>query len=143
MSLFNILLIKNIIDKHFNKKLISNYIHYDDSFYIILAEVLNSIYSFEYYNNYCQIFFNYKDQIDINNLLIEFPSLLEYQSIILLLFKILEQINMVDFYNFKIDDNLLLNELLNNNNFNFLNDKVGEIKYNYDLENLINKFQKL
>ena len=143
MSLFNILFIKNIIDKYFNKHLISNYIHYDDSFYITLAEVLNSIYCFEHYNNYCQIFFDYKDQIDINNLLINFPSLLEYQTIILLLFKILEQINMVDFYNFKIDSTLLLDELLNNNNFNFLNEKVSEIKYNYDLENITNKFQKL
>lgn len=143
MSIFNILLVKEIIDKYFNKYLISNYVYYNDSFYTILAEVLNSIYSSEYYNNMCQSFLNYNDQVDLNNLLNNFPLLLECQSIIFLLFKILEQINMIDHYNFKIDGVLLLDELKNNNNFSFLNVIVDEIKFNYDLENITKKFKKI
>ena len=143
MSIFNISLIKEIIDKYFNKYLISNYVYYDDSFYNTLAEVLNSIYSSEYYNNICQNFLNYNDQIDLNNLLNNFPSLLECQSVIFLLFKILEQINMIDYYNLKIDGILLLDELNNNNNFYFLNEIVNEIKFNYDLENVTKKLKKI
>ena len=141
--MFNILLVKEIIDKYFNKYLISNYVYYNDSFYNTLAEVLNSIYSSEYYINTCQNFLNYNDQVDLNNLLNNFPLLLECQSIIFLLFKILEQINMIDHYNFKIDGILLLNELKNNNNFYFLNVIVDEIKFNYDLENVTNKLKKM
>jgi len=143
MPIFNISLIKEIIDKYFNKYLISSYVYYDDSFYNTLAEVLNSIYSSEYYNNVCQNFLNYNDQVDLNNLLNNYPILLEYQSIIFLLFKILEQINMIDHYNFKIDGVLLLDELKNNNNFYFLNEIVDEIKFNYDLENVTRKFKKI
>jgi hypothetical protein len=143
MSIFNILLIKEIIDKYFNKYLISNYVYYDDSFYNTLAEVLNSIYSSEYYNNICQNFLNYNDQVDLNNLLNNIPSLLECQTIIFLLFKILEQTNMIDYYNLKIDGVLLLDELNNNNNFNFLYEIVNEIKFNYDLENVTKKLKKI
>lgn len=143
MPIFNILLIKEIINKYFNKYLISNYVCYDDSFYTTLADVLNSIYSSEYYNNICQNFLNYNDQVDLNNLLNNYPLLLECQSVIFLLFKILEQINMIDNYNFKIDGVLLLDELKNNNNFYFLNEIVDEIKFNYDLENVTKKFKKI
>jgi hypothetical protein len=143
MSIFNISLIKEIIDKYFNKYLISNYVYYDDSFYNTLAEILNSIYISEYYNNICQNFLNYNDQVDLNNLLNNYPLLLEYQSIIFLLFKILEQTNMIDHYNFKIDGLLLLDELNNNNNFYFLNEIVNEIKFNYDLENVTNTLKKI
>jgi uncharacterized protein (UPF0276 family) len=143
MPIFNILLIKEIINKYFNKYLISNYVCYDDSFYTTLADVLNSIYSSEYYNNICQNFLNYNDQVDLNNLLNNYPLLLECQSVIFLLFKILEQINMIDNYNFKIDGVLLLDELKNNNNFYFLNEIVDEIKFNYDLENVTRKFKKI
>jgi hypothetical protein len=141
--MFNILLLKEIIDKYFNKYLISNYVYYNDSFYSTLVEVLNSIYTSEYYNNMCQSLLNYNDQIDLNNLLNNFPLLLECQSIIFLLFKVLEQINMIDHYNVKIDGMLLLDELKNNNNFYFLNEIVDEIKFNYDLENVTNIFKKM
>jgi len=143
MSIFNISLIKEIIDKYFNKYLISNYVYYDDSFYNKLIDVLNSIYSSEYYNNQCQHFLNYNDQVDLNNLLNNYPILLECQSIIFLLFKILEQINMIDYYNFKIDGELLLNELHNNNNFYFLNEIVNEIKFSYELEDITTKFKNI
>lgn len=143
MPIFNILLIKEIIDKYFNKYLISNYVCYDDSFYTTLADVLNSIYSSEYYNNICQNFLNYNDQVDLNNLLNNYPLLLECQSVIFLLFKILEQINMIDNYNLKIDGVLLLDELNNNNNFYFLNEIVNDIKFNYDLENVTNTLKKM
>lgn len=143
MHIFNILLIKEIIDKYFNKYLISNYVCYDDSFYTTLAEVVNSIYGSEYYNNICQNFLNYNDQVDLNNLLNNYPLLLECQAIIFLLFKILEQINMIDHYNLKIDGVLLLDELKNNNNFYFLNEIVDEIKFNYDLENVTKKLKKI
>lgn len=143
MSIFNTLLLKEIINKYFNKYLISNYIYYNDSFYIILAEILNNIYDSEYYNNQCQHFLNYNDQVDLNNLLNNVPSLLECQSIIFLLFKILEQINMIDYYNFKIDGELLLNELQNNNNFYFLNEIVNQIKFSYELEDITTKFKNI
>ena len=143
MSIFNTLLLKEIINKYFNKYLISNYIYYNDSFYIILAEILNNIYDSEYYNNQCQHFLNYNDQVDLNNLLNNVPSLLECQSIIFLLFKILEQINMIDYYNFKIDGELLLNELQNNNNFYFLNEIVNQIKFTYELEDITTKFKNI
>ena len=143
MSIFNISLIKEIIDKYFNKYLISNYVYYDDSFYNKLIDVLNSIYSSEYYNNQCQHFLNYNDQVDLNNLLNNYPILLECQSIIFLLFKILEQSNMIDYYNFKIDGELLLNELHNNNNFYFLNEIVNEIKFSYELEDITTKFKNI
>jgi hypothetical protein len=143
MSIFNTLLLKEIINKYFNKYLISNYIYYNDSFYIILAEILNNIYDSEYYNNQCQHFLNYNDQVDLNNLLNNVPSLLECQPIIFLLFKILEQINMIDYYNFKIDGELLLNELQNNNNFYFLNEIVNQIKFSYELEDITTKFKNI
>jgi len=143
MSIFNMSLLKEIIDKYFNKYLISNYVYYNDSFYIILAEILNNIYDSEYYNNQCQHFLNYNDQVDLNNLLNNVPSLLECQPIIFLLFKILEQINMIDYYNFKIDGELLLNELQNNNNFYFLNEIVNQIKFTYELEEITTKFKNI
>jgi len=50
---------------------------------------------------------------------------------------------MIDYYNFKIDGELLLNELQNNNNFYFLNEIVNQIKFTYELEEITTKFKNI
>jgi len=143
MSLFNINIIKEIIDKYFNKNLISNYCHYDDSFYVMLAEILNNIYNIKYYNDICKNFLDYSDQINFTELSKDYLIFLEFENIILLMFKILEQINMIDYYNFTINDSTLLEELYNNNNFYFLKEITYKIKINNDINEITNKFENI
>jgi hypothetical protein len=136
MTLFSPILIDEIIKKYFNKKYISNYEYYSFTFFVALSELLNSIYNIDYYHNNCQYFLNCSKDINFEQLLSDFPQFLEFQPIILLIYKILEQVNSIDCYNIKIDDEILIEELLINNNFIFMNDLIKQIKNNNELDTL-------
>jgi len=136
MTLFSPILIDEIIKKYFNKTYISNYEYYSFTFFVALSELLNSIYNIDYYHNNCQHFLNCSKDINFEQLLNDFPQFLEFQPIILLIYKILEQVNSIDCYNIKIDDEILIEELLINNNFIFMNDLIKQIKNNNELDTL-------
>ena len=138
MTLFNKDKLINIIADYFDKKFINNFIHYNESYFILLSELLNLIYDVDYYNNQSQQFFYNNIYINYDCLFIKYPELIEFQPILLLIYEILVQTTSLDFYNLKIDDYILLNELENNNNFFFLNSVVNE----YFIEFNINKFNK-
>ena len=62
---------------------------------------------------------------------------MEYQPIILLLFEIIANISFFDSSLINIDGLFLLNELINNNNFIFLQNIVYEIHNNNNLSRLL------
>jgi hypothetical protein len=136
MTIFNEIMIKNIIIKYFDKDHIKNYIYYDNSYFIFLSTLLNNIYESEYYNEKCQIFFANYYCIDIDNLLCEYPIIMNCQPIILLLYEILAQTNQLDSYNIKIDNFMLYDEIINNNTFGFLYDKINDLEFNNNLDEL-------
>ncbi len=123
MTIFNPILLKEIIEKYFNKQPISNYMLYNIEYYFLLSELFNTIFDSEYYINSCNQFLNLSNDIDFDNLLEDFPILLEYQPIILLFYKILEQTNLL----YPVNINLII-ILENNNNFYFLRNIINKLK---------------
>ncbi len=123
MTLFNSILLKEIIEKYFNKQPISNYMLYNIEYYFLLSELLNSILDSEYYINNCNQFLNLTSDINFDNLLEDYPILLEYQPVILLFYKILEQTNLL----YPVNINLST-VLENNNNFYFLRNIIIKLK---------------
>ena len=118
--MFNISFIKEIINNYFYKDYISNYIYYDDSFYLVLSNILDKIKDSTYYNLHCQSFLNNSHYIDFEKLFDKYSILLEYQPIILLLYQILAQVNLIDYTIVNINGDLLLQELATNNHFHFI-----------------------
>ncbi len=141
MTIFNPSLLREIVDNYFGKYPINNYYKYSFEFFVLLSELFNEIYYSEFYLNNCNAFLNLSCYIDFNNLLDDKPELLECQPIILLFYKILEQLNLSD-PDIVVNDLVLTNEINNNNNFTFLTKILNEIisnkcleKINVDLKN--------
>jgi len=129
MSIFTPEFIIMIIEKYFNKYPIKNFKNYSKEYYSFLSQILNHIYDNEYYIRQSNIFLNLSPEINFNNLLEDYPILLEHQPIILLLYKILEQTNYVDPL-LCVNDLSLVHEILNNNNFTFLVEVTKDINTN-------------
>lgn len=134
--------VKLIIDIFFYKNEIKfNYKYYQESFYNKLADILNLLID-ENYIEYCEIFSYNKDYIDIDKLLDNYYCINNYIELIYLLYEIIIKINMLDYYNINIDDNILLQELYYHNNLNFIL-KLIEKKENNNINKIINSFNNI
>lgn len=100
----------------------------------MLSYLLNNIKDSSYYNSQCQVFLNNSNYIDFKNLLNKYNILFEYQPIILLLYEILVQVNLIDFNIVNIDGYFLLEEIHTNNHFYDLN--YDDLINNLGLESL-------
>jgi len=128
MNLFNDAIIKSIIDRYFNKQYIRNYIYYDNSFYQQLASIVNEMLLIPEYHKACSIFsYNY-EFIDLDNLLDNYENLLEYQIFLPFIYEVLVKIQLLDCYNFTINNEKLVEELGYYQEFNFLKDILNNIE---------------
>lgn len=135
MTIFNPNLLREIVDNYFGKYPINNYYKYSSEFFVLLSELFNEICDSEFYLNDCNAFLNLNYYINFNELLDNKPELLEYQPIILLYYKILEQLNLSD-PDIIVNDLVLTNEINNNNNFTFLTKILNNINSNRCLEKI-------
>jgi len=143
MQIFNIFLIKEIIKNYFNCQKISNYIFYNDSFYIKLSQILNEILECPHYENHCYIFFENYKIIDMDRLLENYNIFLECQIIFPFLYEILSIMQTVDYYNISIDDKLLFELFETDQRFSFINNTIQEIKNEMDVDIITNQFRDL
>ena len=98
---------------------------------------------YPYYNNHCLFFNQNLELINFNMLLEDNKNLFEYQSFMLLIYELLLKLQLLDCFNFSIDENVLFHEINNYPEFFFMKILVNEIKFNNDMDNLSNQFKKI
>ena len=143
MEIFNIFLIKEIIKNYFNCSSISNYIYYNDSFFITLSKILNEMLECPNYEHHCYIFYRNHIMIDMNKLLEKYDIFLECQVLFSFLYEILLIMQSVDYYNISINDKLLYELLETDLRFGFLLNIVHESKNEMDIDDITNQFKHI
>jgi hypothetical protein len=143
MCIFNKDFIKIIIEKYFVKDNISNYVYYSDILYENLGLLLNEMIYIPEYHKYCYIFSENVKLIKFDELLEDYDILLEYQSIIMFVYEVLLKLQLLDYYNYIIDDSSLFNELIINNEFSFMTSLVNELNFNYEMNIISKQFKNI
>ena len=143
MSIFNRDFIKLIIGKYFVKDNISNYVYYSDSLYDSLGLLLNEMICIPEYHKHCFMFNENVKLIKFDELLEDHDILLEYQSIIMFIYEILLKLQLLDYFNYVIDESYLLNELDINIEFNFMRSLVNDLNFNNEMNNISKQFKNI
>lgn len=143
MNIFNKEFIKLIIEKYFIKNNISNYIYYKDSLYDNLGLLLNEMISIPEYHKHCYIFNENVKLIKFDDLLEDHDILLEYQPMIMFIYEILLKLQMLDYFNYVIDEFSLFDELIINIEFSFMRTLVNEYNFKNEMNDISKQFKNI
>tara|TARA_B110000971_G_C19534178_1_gene287328 strand:- start:242 stop:511 length:270 start_codon:yes stop_codon:yes gene_type:complete len=81
--------------------------------------------------------------IKFDDLLEDHDVLLEYQPMIMFIYEVLLKLQMLDYYNYVIDESSLYNELIINTEFSFMRTLVNDYNFNNEMNDISKQFKNI
>ena len=108
-----------------------------------LGLLLNKMIPIPEYHKQCYMFNENVKLIKFDDLLEDHDVLLEYQPMIMFIYEVLLKLQMLDYYNYVIDESSLYNELIINTEFSFMRTLVNDYNFNNEMNDISKQFKNI